>query len=102
MTFRTFATADTLFEMLIERYRMDHPVKLIATEFVDWKEKKLLPTQKRILMIFTVWLEDHRLLEEEPHIARRLTDFLSLVATPQPLAITAKLIIQSIKRLVRQ
>lgn len=86
--------------MLVDIYRMDHPDDLTDSEFQEWKEKCLLPKQRLVLTIFTIWLEDHRLLEEEPHIAQRLTDFLNLITTPAPLALTAKLIIQSVERLV--
>lgn len=100
MTFRTFISPDQLFDMLVEKYRMDHPSGINEEEFVEWKEKCRLPTQRRVLTLFTIWLEDHRLLEEEPHIAQRLTDFLSLITPPAPLSPAAKLIMQSIKRLV--
>ncbi|TFK41935.1 ras guanine nucleotide exchange factor domain-containing protein [Crucibulum laeve] len=98
MTFRTFTTADRLFEVLTDSFRMDLSHDLSESEFDIWKSKALLPTQKRVLTIFTMWLEDHRLLEEEPHIAGELTKFLALITTP-PLAITAKLIVQTIERL---
>ncbi|KAJ7750235.1 ras guanine nucleotide exchange factor domain-containing protein [Mycena metata] len=65
----------------------------------EWREKMQLPTQRRTLTLFTMWLQDHRLLEEEPHIAQRLTDFLTHIVSPQPLALTAKLIIRSIEDL---
>lgn len=101
MTFRTFTSPDQFFDLLVERYRMDHPPDLTGSEFEEWKDKKLLPTQKRVLTILTMWLEDHDLLEEEPYIAQRLTDFLTLIISPPPLALTAKLMLQSLERLVR-
>lgn len=93
-------SANDLFDMLVDRYRSDHPPDLTGPEFDDWKEKLLLPTQRLVLAIFTMWLQDHRLLEEEPHIAKRLTDFLDLIVAPAPLASAAKLIIQTVERLV--
>jgi son of sevenless-like protein len=98
MTFRTFTTADTLFDMLVDRYSIDHPANLSNAEFENWK-RHLNATQRRVLMIFTMWLEEHRLLEEEPHIAQRLSDFLGLITTTQ-LASMAKLLLQTIERLV--
>ncbi|KAF5384966.1 hypothetical protein D9615_001164 [Tricholomella constricta] len=97
MTFRTFTTADDLFDMLVEIYRMDHPKDLATAEFEEWKGH-LIATQRRVLMIFTMWLEDHRLLEQEPHIASRLTEFLRLILAP-PLASMARLLQKSIQRL---
>ncbi|KAF8079044.1 ras guanine nucleotide exchange factor domain-containing protein [Lyophyllum atratum] len=97
MTFRTFTTADELFDMLVETYRMDHPKDLATAEFEEWKGY-LIETQRRVLMVFTMWLEDHRLLEHEPHIASKLTEFLRLILVP-PLAAMARLLQKSIQRL---
>lgn len=99
MTFRGFASPEHVFDLLVERYQMDHPAGLSSEEFDEWKEKKLRPTQHRVLTVLTMWLGDHRLLDEEPHMARSLTEFLSLIVTP-PLAITAKLMLQTLERLV--
>lgn len=97
MTFRTFMTADQLFAALVGVYAMEYPSRITDSEYEEWKEKCSLPTQRIVLTIFTMWLEDHRLLEEEPHIAQRLTNFLNDVIPP--LAVTAKLIVKSIERL---
>jgi son of sevenless-like protein len=99
-TFRTFTTANQLFDMLVARYHMERPEDLTAEQADEWRDKMQLPTQRRTLTLFTMWLQDHRLLEEEPHIAQRLTDFLTHIMQPQPLALTAKLIIRSIEDLV--
>jgi son of sevenless len=101
MTFRTLTSPERLFELLVDKYQMDHPSNLGVEEFEEWKEKKLRPTQKRVLTILTIWLENHNLLDEEPHMARQLTDFLSLIVSPEPLSITAKLVLESLQRLVR-
>ncbi|KAL1762527.1 ras guanine nucleotide exchange factor domain-containing protein [Schizophyllum commune] len=99
-TFRTFTTADDLFRMLAARYYMEPPVEYAthAAAIHDWTQKLLLPTQGRVLTVLTIWLEDHRLLEEEPHIAGRLTDLLSTITT-QPHVWTARLMLQSLERL---
>ncbi|KAJ7109784.1 ras guanine nucleotide exchange factor domain-containing protein [Mycena epipterygia] len=99
MTFRTFTTANQLFDVLVARYHMERPEHLTDAQAEEWREKMQLPTQRRTLTLFTMWLQDHRLLEEEPHIAQRLTDFLTQIVQPQPLALTAKLIIRSIEDL---
>lgn len=100
MTFRTFMSPDTLFDMLGEMYHLTYPENLSELEFDEWRERCLHPTQRMVLTIFTIWLEEQRLLEEEPHISRRLIDFLELIKPPSPLCVTAQLIIQSITRLV--
>jgi son of sevenless len=100
MTFRTFSTADETFDLLVEQYESDHPAGLNSVQFEEWKEKRMRMVQNRVLTLFTMWLEDHGLLDEEPHIAGRLTNFLSLIVAPHPLALTAKLILQDVERLV--
>lgn len=102
MTFRTFTTADNLFAKLVDRYNMEQPDGQTCDDeqIQEWQEKKQLPTQRQVLTAFTAWLEDHRLLEEEPHIAQRLTEFLGTIIAPSPLASAALLIVESIKRLV--
>ncbi|KAL0951787.1 hypothetical protein HGRIS_008457 [Hohenbuehelia grisea] len=101
MTFRTFTTADILFAKLVDRFNMVPPDAETCDEeqIAEWDEKKRLPTQRQVLTAFTAWLEDHRLLEEEPHIAQRLTEFLRTIVSPSPLASAALLIIESIQRL---
>ncbi|KAF7307282.1 hypothetical protein MIND_00522100 [Mycena indigotica] len=98
-TFRTFTTANQFFDLLVARYQMGRPEGLTDEQAEEWREKMQMPTQRRILTLFTMWLQDHRLLEEEPHIAQRLTDFLTQITQPPPLALTAKLIIHSIEDL---
>lgn len=100
MTFRTFVSAEKLFDVLVGHYRMEPPPNLTTQEMEEWKDKLLLPSQCRVLTIFTVWLEDHRLLEEEPQIAQPLTKFLKSISSPPPQALTANLIINTIERLV--
>jgi son of sevenless len=79
---------------------MEPPVTLTPEEYDVWKEKKLRPTQHQVLTVFTMWLEDHNMLREDPHIVRRLKDFLLAIRQPQSLALTANLMLQAIERLV--
>lgn len=96
MTFRTFTTADILFDMLVQRCRRERPENLTI---VEW-QNHTISIQRTVLTIFTMWLEEHRLLEEEPHIAQRMTGFLRLSVLP-PLSTMAKQLMQTIERLVR-
>ncbi|KAF5392464.1 hypothetical protein D9757_002243 [Collybiopsis confluens] len=98
-TFRTFMLPEDLFDMLVDLYRMPYPENMTESEFGEWRDRCLEPTQKMILTVFTMWLEEHRLLEEEPQIARLLTEFLELIQPPSGLAVTAQLIVESIARL---
>lgn len=97
MTFRTFMTSDALFDRLVEIYRTAPPDDSADTR-TEWKTRHLI-TQRRVLMIFTMWLEDYRLLIEEPYIAGQLTEFLRNIVSP-PLASIARLLTKSIQRLV--
>jgi son of sevenless-like protein len=101
MTFRTFAAPDEVFDLLVDRYETVPHADLANTELEEWKEKKLIPMQSRVLIVFTMWLQDYGLLDEEPHIASRLATFLSLIVSPSSLMLTAKLILRDLERLVR-
>ena len=79
---------------------MAPPVYLSGDEFEEWKEKKQRSTQQRVLTLFTMWLEDHNMIKEDPHIVHRLQGFLQSIVDPHPLAIPAKLIIEAVERLV--
>ncbi|KAG7099854.1 hypothetical protein E1B28_001661 [Marasmius oreades] len=98
-TFRTFMTANDLFEMLVDHFCTDPPSELTEAEFEDWKEKNLHSRQSMVLTIFSMWLEESRMLEEEPQIATPLTAFLNHIKSPNPLASQGQRIVESIKRL---
>ena len=89
-----------VFDQLVGRFRMVPPGHLSEAEFEEWKGKKQRSTQQRVLTLFTMWLEDHNMIREDPHIVHRLQGFLHSIVDPHPLAIPAKLIIEAIERLV--
>lgn len=99
MTFRTFTTSEELFDLLLDRFSMTRPDNLNEVEVEDWKKRCLIPTQRHVLDVFTLWLEEHRLLEEDPHIAQRLPDFITHVATPR-LPMEGQALLQNIEHLV--
>lgn len=99
MTFRTFTAPDALFDMLLEQYYASPPNNLPETANAEWISRVRFPLRLRILEIFGLWLEEHRLLEEEPHIASRLTDFLKDIDDAF-LTRTAESLIKTIQRLV--
>lgn len=98
-TFRTFTTANRLFELLTERFNMKIPKSLTEQEEKDWKVNLRDPVRRRILEVLRLWLVNYRLLEEEPHIAKRLTDFLCTIGEPH--MSTAGKLIKDVERLVR-
>jgi son of sevenless-like protein len=81
MTFRTFMSADLFFNMLVERFHFKPHELLTDSEYLDWKANLLIPVQSLVLEILSRWLEDYQLLEEEPHIAQRLRDFLTQISS---------------------
>jgi son of sevenless len=98
MTFRTFTTADQLFDMLVERFRLEPNESLTESEYLNWKANLRIPVQRLVLDIFSRWLENYQLLEEEPHIAQRLKRFLNQTNS---LPHNKNTIIQTIDRMVR-
>ncbi|TFK56485.1 ras GEF [Heliocybe sulcata] len=99
MTFKTFATSDQVFDLLVDRYQMDRSVGLTDDQFEEWKEKKLRPTQKRVLTVLMRWIDDFRMTQDDPHIVPKLQEFLSYIVAPHALAVTAKSMMQSLDRL---
>jgi son of sevenless-like protein len=100
VTFRTFATATEVFGLLAAQYESDSPPNLSEEEFEQWKHEKLRPTQKRVLTVLTMWLEEYDLLNQDSEVAPKLQDFLRLIVTPPALALTAKHMLKSLERLV--
>ena len=100
MTFRTFTTADDFFNMLAERFHVKPNGLLTDSEYLDWKANFHTPVQRLVLEIFSRWLENYKLFEEEPHIAQRLKKFLTLIVS-SPHNKTATIIINTIDRMVR-
>lgn len=99
-TFRTLGTADEIFDLLLERYYLDAPATLTESELVEWKARCLLPSQHRVLSVFTTWLEDHAMIEDDPPIARRLQDFLAEITAPPENVVHAQKVMDTLKRLV--
>ena len=76
------------------------PPNLTEEEFYQWKREKLRPTQKRVLTVLTMWLEEYDLLNQDAEVAPKLQEFLGLVNSPHTLALTAKHMLKSLERLV--
>ncbi|KAI9444951.1 ras GEF [Lactarius indigo] len=99
VTFRTFATSTEVFDLLVGQYELEVPQNLTEEEFDLWRREKLRPTQKRVLTVLTMWLEEYDLLNQDPEVAPKLQDFLSLIISPSSLALTAKHMLKSLERL---
>lgn len=81
MTFRSFLSPDALFDALVEYYNLPQPDDLNVRELEDWLERVRGRTQRKVLEIFSDWLQANHLLEQEPNIAGRLTEFLKSITT---------------------
>lgn len=75
MTHRTFVSSGKLFDMLVSRFRMAEP----NTDVDVWRKKVQNPMQRRIIKIFKSWVEDHRLVDEEPSIVQSLMNLLGTI-----------------------
>jgi len=93
-------SSGALFDALIEYYNLLEPDGLNVAELDDWLERGRGRTQRKVLEIFGDWLQANCLLEQEPNIAGRLTEFLKSI-TPGPNNKLSKLIQEQIKDLVR-
>lgn len=100
MSYKTFATPDEIFDLLLARYYMKQPPGLSEAELVFWREKKCLPTQKRVLLVFATWLEHHRMVQDDPPVARRLQEFLATIVEPAANRVLAKQVMGVLERIV--
>ncbi|KAI0348122.1 ras GEF [Trametopsis cervina] len=98
-TFRTLGSASEIFDLLLERYYLDAPPSLTVSELDEWRTRCLSPSQARVLSIFTIWLEEHRMIEDDPPIARRLQDFLGEIIASGGNESQAKQVMKTLERL---
>lgn len=101
MSFRTFATAEEVFSLLLERYDMPHPSTMSTTELKHWEEKYLEPKQSRIFNIIKIWVEEHGLVQDDPKISLKIVSFLASIVSPPALAAEATSLRISVERPVR-
>lgn len=69
-------------------------------ELEEWRIRCLLPTQRRVLSVFTTWLVEHSMIEDDPPIARRLQDFLAEITAPAENVGLAQQVMETLERLV--
>lgn len=99
-TFRTMGTPDEVFDLLLSQYYREQPLGLTGSEADCWRMRLLYPTQRRVLAALRTWLVDHRMIEDDPSIARRLQAFLPEVAAPPENAAAAAEVMTTLERLV--
>ena len=99
-TYKSFATAEEVFDLLVAQFNISHPSTLSLKELEQWKEKRLKPTRRRVLTVLHVWTDQFGLLQDDPYLAPRVVDFVSSITSPPALANTAKDVLKSLERYV--
>ncbi|KAI2637499.1 ras GEF [Xylaria nigripes] len=65
LTYRSFTTAQELFELLVKRWNNQPPPGLQSQEFESWKTTKQKPIRIRVINIMRTWLDTYWM--EEPN-----------------------------------
>ncbi len=99
-TYKSFAAAEEIFDLLVMHFSIPHPNYLSPKELERWKEMKQKSTRRRVLTVLQVWVDDYGLLQDDPHLARRVVDFVSNVTSPPALADIARDVLKSLERYV--
>ncbi|ELU41161.1 RasGEF domain-containing protein [Rhizoctonia solani AG-1 IA] len=99
-TYEAFTTSQQLFELITDQYSLEPPRELDESQFLDWKENKLRPTQARVLDVLGAWLDLPRLCQDDPDLIPRMREFLQFVTKPESLASEARRHLRTIEQLV--
>lgn len=75
-TLHTLGSSGEIFDLLVQQYHLEPPSSISVAQVDKWRQKHLLPVQKRVLSVFATWLGDHRMIEDDPPVAQRLQGFL--------------------------
>ncbi|KAF2485941.1 guanine-nucleotide dissociation stimulator CDC25 [Neohortaea acidophila] len=59
LTYRSFTTASELFEMLVQRWRIQPPFSLAGPELQVWTDKKQKPIRFRVVNILKSWFDTY-------------------------------------------
>ena len=59
LTYKSFTTADELFEMLVRRFSIQPPARLTGEEYPTWEEKKQKLVRLRVVNIIKTWFETY-------------------------------------------
>ncbi|GAB1520785.1 cell division cycle-related protein [Rhizoctonia solani] len=65
MTYKSFTTIHELFQLLVERFRIQPPEGLAPAELDEWVEKKQKPVRVRVVNIFKKMLLDPSVIDKE-------------------------------------
>jgi son of sevenless len=77
LTYKTFCTPDTLFDMLVERYNIPPPVACTVSEFTAFQKEKLNKVRIRCVTTFKFWIENyyHDDFEKDDLMKQKLNQF---------------------------
>ncbi|KIK59298.1 hypothetical protein GYMLUDRAFT_44664 [Collybiopsis luxurians FD-317 M1] len=77
MTFKSFTTLDELFDLLVQRFKIQPPRDLAPLELRQWTSKKKNIVQFRVINTFKSMLTDEDILEKEDlYILDRMKEFV--------------------------
>ncbi|KAJ1302700.1 hypothetical protein OPQ81_003015 [Rhizoctonia solani] len=99
-TYETFTTSQELFELITDQYSIEPPRELDESQFTDWKQNRLRPTQARVLDVLGAWLDLPRLYQDDPELIPRIREFLQFVTKPESLASEARRHLRTIDQLI--
>ncbi|KAF8895269.1 ras guanine nucleotide exchange factor domain-containing protein [Infundibulicybe gibba] len=95
MTFKSFTTVDELFQLLVERFRIQPPPQLTPSEHEQWGKLKRHVIQTRVINIFKSLVEDDDVLEKDDmHILGPILKFISEEVPASPTTRALKLRIE--------
>ncbi|KAF9454846.1 ras GEF [Macrolepiota fuliginosa MF-IS2] len=78
MTYKDFTTLDELFDLLVQRFRLQPPENLTPKELENWTKLKQHIVRNRVLNTFrTMITEQYVLDKEDMYILARIKDFIS-------------------------
>ncbi|KAK0464469.1 ras guanine nucleotide exchange factor domain-containing protein [Desarmillaria tabescens] len=78
MTFKSFTTVDELFDLLVQRFRIQPPPDLSPKELENWTTHKQRVIQMRVLNTFkSMVLDDDILDKDDMHILQHMKEFIS-------------------------
>lgn len=100
MTFKSFATIDKVFDMLVERYNIQPPEGLSQAELEEWTTEKKTPIKLRVINTMRKLIDV--LEKEDLRILDRVKAFASDIITSEPeRAPVAKTLLGIVQRVER-
>ena len=73
LTYRSFTTAQELFEMLVRRFNIQPPAGIKKPEMTTWEDQKQKPIRFRVVNILKAWFE-HYWMEDNDAASRTLLE----------------------------